>query len=166
MKSKLLYAAAVLILLGLLMSCTEPGISDVEFATALMEETANAAGDETGLYTTPSKSAGLGDGITITVDSWEENPPEVYTLGLTITFDDYTPPFEPNSTVSGALQALLTYDHVVRIVTIAFSSTLVVEGEHAGTYDYNATLTIDLATGEYEYSGSVKIGDTVHEVTK
>lgn len=171
MKSKLLLAAAAPILLGLLMSCTEPGISDVEFATALMEEVANTAGDETGLYPTPSKSAGPGDGITITFDPWEVDPPEggVYNLGLTITFDDYIPTFAPNSLVSGELTALLAVDIIDPenpVITIVFTGALVVTGEHAGTYDYNATLIIYLATGEYDYSGSVKIGGTVHEVTK
>lgn len=170
MKSKLLLAAAALILLGLLMSCTEPGISDVEFATALMEEVANTAGDETSLYPTPSKSAGPGDdGIGFDFVDLGEDPPEVYNYELTITFDDYIPTFAPNSLVSGELTALIAVDLIDPenpVITIVFIGALVVTGEHAGNYDYNATLVIYLATGEYEYSGWVKIGSTVHEVTK
>ena len=51
-KTILLAAAISLILLGFLMSCELSGMSDVEFAKALMEE----ASDSTGLYSPPGKS--------------------------------------------------------------------------------------------------------------
>jgi len=162
-KSILVTIGITLFLLGFLMSCDLSGMSDVEFAKALMEESA----DSTGLYSAPSKSAGFGDdGLTITIDPVPDNPPLNGPFEVTFTFTNYTPPFAPNSIVNGSLTADIIYDPDAQTVTIAFEGNLTVVGEHAGEYLYSAQLIIDLATGEYEYSGTVRIRDTVHEVTK
>jgi hypothetical protein len=159
-KTILLAAAISLILLGFLMSCELSGMSDVEFAKALMEE----ASDSTGLYSPPGKSAGSGDsGLVITIP---DNPPLDGPFDVLLTFTDYTPPFAPNSIVNGSLTAYVAIDTINQTVTIDFDGSLTVVGEHAGEYLYTAQLVIDLATGEYEYSGEVRIGGTVHDVTK
>jgi hypothetical protein len=164
MRKTLLLAAAVsLILLGFLMSCELSGVSDVEFAKALMEE----ASDSTELYSPPSKSLGPGDdGLTITVVPVPENPPLNGPFVVTFTFTDYTPTFAPNSIVNGSLTAYVALDTGLQTVTIDFDGPLTVVGEHAGEYLYTAQLIIYLATEEYEYSGKVRIGGTVHDVTK
>jgi len=162
-KTILLATAVSLILLGFLMSCELSGMSDVEFAKALMEESA----DSTELYTAQSKSVGPGDsGLTITIDPLPGDPPLNGPFVVTFTFTDYTPSFAPNSIVNGILTADITVDTGAETVTIAFYGTLTVDGEYAGEYIYTAQLIIYLASGEYEYSGQVRIRDTVHEVTK
>ena len=163
MRKTILLAAVSLILLGFLMSCEQSGISDVEFAKALMEETS----DSTNLYTPPSKSVGPGDnGLSWEIVSYQEDPGGTYNWEITFTFTDYTPTFAPNSIVNGSLTAYIALDTINQIVTIDFDGPLTVVGEHAGDYLYTARLVIDLATGEYEYSGEVRIGGTVHDVTK
>jgi hypothetical protein len=152
-----------LILLGFLTSCNLSGMSDVEFAKALMEESA----DSTGLYSAPSKSAGLGDdGLSISIVPISVEPPGPYIYQVTFTFTDYTPTFASNSIVDGSLTADITIDMDAETVTVDFSGTLSVNGEHAGEYIYTAQLIIYLATGEYEYSGKITTGGTVHDVTK
>ena len=71
-KRVLFLSAAGVFLIGLLMSCTMPGMSDVEFAKELMAESAEA----TGLYEDPmaSKSGGSTGGeppIQIDLSTWE-----------------------------------------------------------------------------------------------
>ncbi len=164
MRKTLLLAAAIsLILLGFLMSCELSGMSDVEFAKALMEGSA----DSTELYSAQSKSGGpADDGLSISILPLSVEPPGPYIYEVTFTFTDYTPSFAPNSIVNGSLTADVTIDTDADTVTIAFYGTLTVDGEHAGEYIYTAQLIIYLNTGEYEYSGQVRIRDTVHEVTK
>jgi len=164
MRKTLLLAAAIsLILLGFLMSCELSGMSDVEFAKALMEGSA----DSTELYSPPSKSFGSGDnGLTWDIVAYLEDPVGTHNWEILFTFTDYTPSFAPNSIVNGSLTADVTIDTDADTVTIAFYGTLTVDGEHAGEYIYTAQLIIYLNTGEYEYSGQVRIRDTVHEVTK
>ncbi len=161
-KTLLLATVGSLILLVFLMSCELSGMSDVEFAKALMEGSA----DSTELYSPPSKSFGSGEnGLTWDIVSYSEDPEGTYNWEIIFTFTDYTPPFAPNSIVNGSLTAYVAIDTDEQIVTIDFDGSLAVVGEHAGDYLYTAQLVIDLATGEYEYSGQVRIGDTVHEVT-
>jgi hypothetical protein len=162
-KTILLAAAISLILLVFLMSCELSGMSDVEFAKALMEGSA----DSTELYSPPSKSFGSGDnGLIWDIVAYSEDPVGTYNWEILFTFTDYTPPFAPNSIVTGSLTAYVAIDTDEQTVTIDFDGgPLTVVGEHAGDYLYTAQLVIDLATGEYEYSGQVRIRDTVHEVT-
>lgn len=161
-KTIILGSAAALILFGMLMSCAMPGISDVEFAKELMKESA----DYTNTYTPPGKSAGSG-GLTIDLVSHIQEPPGVHNFELILIFDEYVPSFASNSSVSGELAVSIVYNENDQTVTIVVSETLNVEGEHEGLYRFNdATLTIDLVTGEYEYSGSVTIRDTIHDVSK
>jgi hypothetical protein len=164
MRKTLLLAAAVsLILLGFLMSCELSGMSDVEFAKALMEE----ASDSTGLYSPPGKSAVPDDdGLSWDIVSYLQDPVGTHNWEITFTFTDFTPPFALNSIVNGSLTAYVVYDTNAQTVTIDFDGSLTVVGEHAGEYLYTARLVIDLATGEYDYSGEVRIGGTVHDVTK
>ena len=162
-KTILLAAAISLVLLGFLMSCELSGMSDVEFAKALMDE----SGDSTELYSAQSKSGGpADDGLTWDIVSYLEDPVGIHNWEITFTFTDYTPSFAPNSIVNGSLTADVTIDTDAETVTIAFYGTLTVDGEHAGEYIYTAQLIIYLNTGEYEYSGQVRIGSTVHEVSK
>jgi hypothetical protein len=161
-KTIILGSAAVLILLTSLLSCSMPGISDVEFAKGLMKESADA----TDLYTPPGKSA-LPAGFSIVPVSYLEDPAGVHNYELILVFDNFVPNFAPNSSVSGELTVSIVYDENNETVTIVVSETLTVAGEHEGVYRFNnATLTIDLVTGEYEYSGTVTIRDTVHDVSK
>jgi hypothetical protein len=85
--------------------------------------------------------------------------------GLTIIFADYTPGFASNSLVNGVLTASvrLDLDSETPTVTIVFEGDLVVTGEHAGEYFYDATLIIDLTTGEYTYSEYIIIDGKVHK---
>jgi hypothetical protein len=161
-KTIILGSAVVLILLTALLSCSMPGMSDVEFAKGLMKESS----DSSGLYTPPGKSAGPA-GLTIVPVSYIEDPAGVHNYELTLVFDHYVPDFAPNSDVSGDLTVNVVYDENNETVTIVVSDTLTVAGEHKGVYRFNnTTLTIDLVTGEYEYSGTVTIVDTVHDVSK
>jgi hypothetical protein len=155
----------VFALLALLLSCTLSGMSDIEFAKALIKETA----DTTGVYPTQGKSAGPGDsGISFTINPIPEDPPLNGPFDVTFSFSDFSPSFAPNSTVSGEIVATITYDPNPDnpSVTVEFQGTLTVDGEHAGSYRFEATLYIDLVTGEYEYSGTVTIRETVHDVSK
>jgi len=156
------FAAAGLILLGFFMSCTLSGISDVEFAKELMKESAAA----TGLYPEPvsSKSgSSAGEGLTFTISLPDGNPPQTGPYIVTFTFDDYTPTCAPNSLVNGELTLEVTLDLDNELVTILFNGELVVVGEHAGTYEYDARLIIDLATGEYKYAEDIMIDGNVHK---
>ena len=80
-------------------------------------------------------------------------------------FDDYTPSFAPNSLVSGTLvvEIILDLDSENPSVALHFEGNLTVVGEHGGTYRYDADLTIDLSTGEYEYSEYIEIDGKVHK---
>jgi len=163
-KRVLFITAAGVILIGLLMSCTLSGMSDVEFAKELMVESADA----TGLYEDPiaSKSGGSsGDTLEITIDLPEGNPPETEPYIVTFVFDDYTPSFAPNSLVSGTLvvEIILDLDSENPSVALHFEGNLTVVGEHGGTYRYDADLTIDLSTGEYSYSEYIEINGKVHK---
>jgi len=159
MGRKILYfGAGGLILLGLLMSCTISGMSDVELAKELMKESADA----TGLYPEPVGSktfSSKGAGLSITIDLPDGNPPETGPYTVTLTFDDYIPSFAPNSLVNGVLTATVWLDlePSIRTVTIAFYGDLIVMGEHEGTYHFEAELIIDLSTGEYGYSEYITI---------
>jgi len=158
-KRILIFAAVVSALVGLLISCTLSGMSDVEFAKELMVESTDA----TGLYDTSagSKSGGsTGEGLAIQID-----PPPLATgpYIVTFTFDDFTPSFAPNSLVNGVLTAAVTIDIDNELVTIVFDGDLTVAGEHSGEYIYGAVLVIDLSTGEYTYSGDIVIDDKVHK---
>jgi hypothetical protein len=161
-KTMLLAAVVSLILLGFFMSCELSGTSDVEFAKALLEESS----DSTGLYSPPGKSAGPGDGLSFSIVPLSIEPPGPYIYEVTLTFTDYTPLFASNSIVNGILTAYIAIDTDAQTVTIDFDGSIVVTGEHAGEYLYSAQLIIHLDTGEYEYSGKVTIGGTVHDVTK
>ena len=161
-KRILLLAAAGLILLGFLMSCTLSGMSDVEFAKELMRESADA----TGLYPEPvsGKSGSSGAaGLTFTISLPDGNPPETGPYIVTVGFDDYTPTFAPNSLVNGELTLEVTLDLDNEMVTILFYGELVVVGEHGGTYEYDARLIIDLSTGEYKYAEDIMIDGDVHK---
>jgi hypothetical protein len=163
MGKKLLFGSVIgLSLLGLLMSCTLSGMSDVEFARALTEESADA----TNLYPEQSKTVPADDGLVILIQSTGEDPTGVYNYEVTFSFSNYTPPFAPDSIVEGELTGTVAFDAVQEVVTVVFEGHLTVQGEHAGDYYFDSTLVIYLATGEYEYDGSVKIGDTVHDVSK
>ena len=163
-KRVLFLSAAGVFLIGLLMSCTMPGMSNVEFAKELMAESADA----TGLYEDPmaSKSGGSsGDTIEITIDLPEGNSPKTGPYIATFVFDDYTPSFAPNSLVSGTLvvEIILDLDSENPSVALHFEGNLTVVGEHGGTYRYDADLTIDLSTGEYSYSDYIVIDGKVHK---
>jgi hypothetical protein len=158
-KRVLFISAAGAILIALLMSCTTPGMSDVEFAKELMVGSA----EDTGLYddSMTSKSDGSTGGeppIQI-----EPIPPDP---GLySITFTNYTPGFAPNSVVNGTVVVTLSFDQYPdpQTLTIAFDGELFVKGEHAGTYIFDAELIIDLSTGEYTYSGDITIDNKVYK---
>ena len=164
MRRTILLAAAVsLILLGFLISWDLSGISDVEFAKALMEESA----DSTGLYSAPSKSAlPDDDGLSWDIVSYFEDPVRTHNWEITFTFTDYTPPFAPNSIVNGTLTTEITFDTDAQTVIVTFNGSLIVTGEHEGDYIYTAQLIIYLDTGQYDYSGKITIGGAVHDVTK
>jgi len=154
-KNKVLWAAAIGLILGvLLVSCTLSGISDSEFAQALMEE----AADATGLYTPPSKGPDLSGGLTFTPVGVVQDPPGVFTHTLTAEFDNYVPKFEPDSSVSGTITVTIEINDP--IIQVDFLGDLTVSGEHAGQYHFEATLEIDLAAEQYEYSGTVRIDGT------
>ena len=161
-KRILIFTAVVLALVGLMISCTISGMSDVEFAKELMVESADA----TGLYDTSagSKSGSpVGEGLTITIDLLDGNPEETGPYIVTLTFDDFTPGFAPNSLVNGVLTAVVTIEIENELVTIIFDGQLTVVGEHAGIYYFSANLIIDLSTGEYTYSGEITIDGKVHK---
>ena len=161
-KRILVSIAVVSALVGLLISCTLSGMSDVEFAKELMVESTDA----TGLYDTSagSKSGGsTGEGLTIQIDLPDGNPPDTGPYIVTFTFDDFTPGFAPNSLVNGVLTATITLDLDNELVTIVFDGDLTVAGEHSGEYIYDAVLVIDLSTGEYTYSGDIVIDDKVYK---
>lgn len=163
-KRVLFISAAGMILIGLLLSCTFSGMSDLEFAKELMVESADA----TGLYEDPlaSKSGGsAADTLEITIDLPAGNPPETGPYIVTFVFDNYTPSFAPNSLVSGTLvvEVLLDLDSENPNVALHFEGDLTVVGEHGGIYRYDADLTVDLSTGEYSYSEYIEIDGKVHK---
>jgi hypothetical protein len=164
-KNVLFVTAAGLVMLALLISCTLSGTSDLEFAKELMRESAGA----TGVYSDPmaSKSGGsTAEGLTITVEPRDPGAPATEPYVITITFDDYTPRFAPNSLVNGVLTAEITIepDPDNPSVSICFLGNLTVEWEHAGSYDFEATLTIELSTEEYMYSGDITINGKVYKI--
>jgi hypothetical protein len=157
-------AAAGLALFALLMSCTIPGMSDVEFAKELMAESADA----TGLYEASGagKSGGsTADTLTITIDLPTGNPPDTGPYMVTFTFNDYTPGFAPSSLVNGELTPEVSLDLENKLVTFSFddNDVLIVTGENAGTYTFDVTLIIDLSTGQYTYSGEIVIDNKVYK---
>lgn len=158
-KRVLFLSAAGVFLIGLLMSCSMPGMSDLEFAKELMAESADA----TGLYEDPmaSKSGGSTGG---------EPPIQIVPIPpdpgpYSIIFTNYTPGFAPDSVVNGTIEVTLSFDQYPdpKTLTIAFDGELTVVGEYAGTYYFTAEIIIDLSTGEYTYSGDIVIDGKVHK---
>ena len=158
-KRVLFLSAAGVFLIGLLMSCTMPGMSDLEFAKELMAESADA----TGLYEDPmaSKSGGsTGGEPPIQIDPLPSGPGP-----YSITFTNFTPGFAPDSVVNGTVEVTISFDQYPdpQTLTIAFDGELIVVGEYAGTYLFSAELIVDLSTGEYSYSGDIVIDGKVHK---
>jgi len=158
-KKVLFLAAAGLTLLAFLISCTVPGMSDVEFAKELMVESADA----TGLY--EASAGSKSDGSTGVEPSIQIVPAPPDPGRYSIVFTNFTPGFAPNSVVNGTVEVTLAFDQVPepQTLTVAFDGELTVEGEHAGTYIFQAELIIDLSTGEYTYSGDIIIDNKVYK---
>jgi hypothetical protein len=74
------------------------------------------------------------------------------------------------STVTGAVIASidLELDGSLNLISITLifynpSGPLTVDGKHEGLYEFNdATITYDMATGEYSFGGSVTIDGVIH----
>jgi hypothetical protein len=158
-KRVLVISAAGAVLIAFLMSCTTPGMSDVEFAKELMVGSAY----DTELY--DDSPAGKSGGSTGGESSIQIDPIPPDPGPYSITFTNYTPGFAPNSVVNGTVEVTLSFDQFPdpQTLIIAFEGELFVKGEHAGTYIFDAELIIDLSTGEYSYSGDITIDNKVHK---
>ena len=148
--------------LALLVSCNLTGMTEADFAVALMKTTANS----TGAYTPPGKGVVYDEnGLKIEVTETSTQWPEDGTYPAVVTFTAYNPPFSQNSTVDGTINSIIIVDtSVSKTVTMSFAGELTVTGAHAGVYEFDAVLVFHLDTGEYEYSGTVTIDGTLYNL--
>jgi hypothetical protein len=160
MKKKVLTIMWITLLTaGFLLSCSTEGMTDEEFSRGLMDKCV----DSSGLDAPPANGIVYDqDGLTIEIN---EDPPGSGLYAATITFTDFTPPFAAASTVNGVLNSVITVDLVAQPVTITFVGTLIVTGENAGAYVFDAELIFHIDTGEYEYSGTVTVDGKVYTLS-
>jgi len=163
MKKKVLTIMGITLLTaGFLLSCGTEGLADDEFARGLMDKSA----DSSGLYDPPAKAIVYNqDGLTVDIDPEPGDPPVNGPFDATITFTDFNPSFASASTVNGVLNSVITVDLVAETVTITFVGTLIVTGENAGAYVFDAALIFHIDTGEYDYSGTVTVNGKVYTIS-
>ncbi|MBN1837592.1 MAG: hypothetical protein JW820_17175 [Spirochaetales bacterium] len=171
MNRNALIAGAALLLAAALFSGCELGYQDeVELAKAVMQSVEGSSPTYSykstsvrgeALPTPPS-------GLLIVVDSIDPLPPPEdgnWTITLEATLTDFVPPGHEGSVASGTLTSTLVISFAKgtpTTLTMSFDGEMEVTGECAGTYLFEAVLTYDFATGEYSYSGTIRIDEDVY----